>query len=193
MNDYATLRGLAVGDALGARFERIDGTRSLELTDWRGELLGGGDPRIWPKGRPAGGTTDDTAFALALAGSLIESRGYDRLHAAASYVKLLDEEPPGGLGPTLRTGGRRSSCGRASFATRTRCACASRRSSASAARSRLGAGPSTARSGEAARRLGTVVFRGASWATRRGGDAARTPSGASRRTGDGIIPRTSAQ
>lgn len=103
MNDYATLRGLAVGDALGARFERIDGTRSLELADWRGELLGGGDPRIWPKGRPAGGTTDDTAFALALAGSLIESRGYDRLHAAASYVKLLDEEPPGGLGPTLRT------------------------------------------------------------------------------------------
>lgn len=97
--DYATLRGLAAGDALGAAFETLTNRVDPRMASWRGELLDGGEALFWPNGRPAGGTTDDTAFATALARSLCRKGAYDLTDAGASYAPLLVVP---GLGGTLR-------------------------------------------------------------------------------------------
>ena len=62
------LVGLAVGDALGARFEGCPPGTISPIED----MVGGGS-----RGLEAGQWTDDTAMALCLAASLIHCRGFD--------------------------------------------------------------------------------------------------------------------
>lgn len=103
------MRGLAYGDALGAPFESLRGWVNPRLEGWQGALLEGGDPELWPEGRSAGSTTDDTAFACALARSLIGGE-YDPARTAKAYAELYRaryESSAGGIGGTLRGACRR--------------------------------------------------------------------------------------
>jgi len=76
------LLGLAVGDALGAPFEgRPPG--SFPVPE---ELTGGGPHRIEP-----GQWTDDTAMALCLAVSLVDSRGFAPADQMRRYLRWKNE------------------------------------------------------------------------------------------------------
>jgi ADP-ribosylglycohydrolase len=77
-----TLIGLAVGDALAANTQfRKPGSFPLV-----GDLLGGG-----PFDLPRGAWTDDTAMALLLAESLLESKGFDAQDQVDRYVRWQRE------------------------------------------------------------------------------------------------------
>jgi ADP-ribosylglycohydrolase len=71
------LLGLAAGDALGTTLEFAPPGTFVPIED----LVGGG-----PFGLTPGQWTDDTAMALCLAESLIESRGFDPLDQMQRYV-----------------------------------------------------------------------------------------------------------
>lgn len=86
-----SLIGLAVGDALGAVVEHERPGTFEPVTD----MLGGG--RL---GRAAGEWTDDTAMALCLAESLVESAGFDAVDQMRRYVRWMRE---GHLSATGRT------------------------------------------------------------------------------------------
>jgi len=76
------LLGLAIGDALAANTQfRKPGTFSPV-----GDLLGGG-----PFDLPRGAWTDDTAMALLLAESLLESDGFDAQDQVARYTRWQRE------------------------------------------------------------------------------------------------------
>jgi len=77
-----SLLGLAVGDALAAATQfRKPGSFSVV-----GDLLGGG-----PFELPRGGWTDDTAMALVLADSLLESPGFDAHDQVRRYLRWQKE------------------------------------------------------------------------------------------------------
>lgn len=77
-----SLIGLAVGDALGAVVEHEKPGTFEPVTD----MVGGG--RL---GRAAGEWTDDTAMALCLAESLVESAGFDPADQMRRYVRWIRE------------------------------------------------------------------------------------------------------
>jgi ADP-ribosyl-[dinitrogen reductase] hydrolase len=83
------LLGLGVGDALGAPIEFMSAEQIRIKHGIVRDMLGGG----WLHLRP-GETTDDTALALALAGSLLEKGAFDRDDAARRYVAWLASNPP---------------------------------------------------------------------------------------------------
>jgi ADP-ribosylglycohydrolase len=72
------LLGLAVGDALAAATQYRRPGRFAPV----GDLLGGG-----PFDLPRGGWSDDTAMALLLAESLLESNGFDARDQVARYTR----------------------------------------------------------------------------------------------------------
>jgi ADP-ribosyl-[dinitrogen reductase] hydrolase len=72
------LVGLAVGDALAAATQYHRPGRFVPV----GDLLGGG-----PFDLPRGGWSDDTAMALCLAESLLESAGFDARDQVARYTR----------------------------------------------------------------------------------------------------------
>ena len=76
------LLGLAAGDALGAPFEGLR-PGSFAVPE---ELTGGGMHNIEP-----GQWTDDTAMALCLAVSLVDSRGFDPADQMRRYVRWKNE------------------------------------------------------------------------------------------------------
>jgi ADP-ribosylglycohydrolase len=76
------LLGLAAGDALGAPFEGLP-PGSFDVPE---ELTDGGS-----HGVEAGQWTDDTAMALCLAASLVESRGFDPADQMRRYVRWKNE------------------------------------------------------------------------------------------------------
>ena len=79
---HGSLLGLAVGDALGAPFEsRPPGT--FEPVE---NMISGGMFNL-----DAGQWTDDTALALCLAESLVETKGFDPLDQMQRYLKWYKE------------------------------------------------------------------------------------------------------
>jgi len=77
-----SLLGLAIGDALAAATQYRRPGRFAPV----GDLLGGG-----PFDLPRGGWSDDTAMALLLAESLLESNGFDPLDQVARYTRWQRE------------------------------------------------------------------------------------------------------
>lgn len=80
------LVGVAVGDALGAPFE---GHPGLVPDDLITSHLGGGSPLPY---------TDDTALTIAVAESLLASRGLDEDHLAATLAATFAADPHRGYG-----------------------------------------------------------------------------------------------
>jgi ADP-ribosyl-[dinitrogen reductase] hydrolase len=77
-----TLLGLAVGDAVGAATQyRRPGTFTPV-----GDMIGGG-----PFDLPRGAWTDDTAMALCLAESLLESEGFDARDQVQRYTRWQED------------------------------------------------------------------------------------------------------
>ena len=99
-----SLIGLAVGDALGAVVENEKPGTFPPVTD----MVGGG--RL---DRVAGEWTDDTAMALCLAESLVETAGFDAADQMRRYVRWMRE---GHLSAT----GRGAGVGRTTLAALTR-------------------------------------------------------------------------
>ncbi len=83
--------GLAIGDAMGAPLEGLP-PRSIAVT----EMLGGGIHNTLP-----GQYTDDTLQASALAGTLIQCRGFDPEDFAGRLVRVYRAHPEF-FGPTSR-------------------------------------------------------------------------------------------
>jgi len=86
------LLGLAIGDSLGSRLEGYptEAVRrpDLGVTDFLDELW------HWSRGR----WTDDTKMALALAGSIVESEGFDPERAAKKYLEWYESGDWRGIG-----------------------------------------------------------------------------------------------
>lgn len=86
------LLGLAIGDALGSRLEgyTTEAVRrsDVSMTEYLDELWG------WSQGR----WTDDTKMALALADSIIASKGFDPEQAAKHYLKWYESSDWRGIG-----------------------------------------------------------------------------------------------
>lgn len=76
------LMGLACGDAVGSTLEFATRYSYEHLTD----MVGGGPFNLQP-----GGWTDDTAMALCLAASLVESGRFDPLDQMQRYARWLQE------------------------------------------------------------------------------------------------------
>lgn len=79
------LVGVAVGDALGAPFE---GHPVVSVEELRG-VVEGDDPLRY---------TDDTAMTMGLAHSLLNRRGFDGAHLAATFAERYRAEPWRGYG-----------------------------------------------------------------------------------------------
>lgn len=77
--------GVAVGDALGARFEGVGSVDSDELAKFASDP---GPLRY----------TDDTHMTLGLARSLIEKQGFDAAHTAEVFARNFEQEPWRGYG-----------------------------------------------------------------------------------------------
>jgi ADP-ribosyl-[dinitrogen reductase] hydrolase len=77
-----SLLGLAAGDALGASIEGMPPGSFRSIST----MLGGGPHELRP-----GEWTDDTAMALCLAASLVETRGFDPTDQMSRYVRWLRE------------------------------------------------------------------------------------------------------
>jgi ADP-ribosyl-[dinitrogen reductase] hydrolase len=92
----AVLVGLAIGDALGAHFETLDGAVHPELASWDGSYRA-----CTRLGLPAGHTTDDTEMAECLAASLVACREFDGNDVARRYL-VWAQGTPHGMGGTTR-------------------------------------------------------------------------------------------
>lgn len=93
------LLGLLAGDALGAQVEFLDpGTIRRRFPDGVHDLLPGGTWNLL-----AGQPTDDGEMALALARSIVGSRGYDTEASGAAYVAWGNSRPFD-MGMTTRQG-----------------------------------------------------------------------------------------
>ncbi len=77
--------GVAVGDALGARFEGVGSVDPDELAKFAS------DPDLLRY-------TDDTHMTLGLAWSLIEKQGFDAAHTAEGFARNFEQEPWRGYG-----------------------------------------------------------------------------------------------
>ena len=77
--------GVAVGDALGARFEGVGSVDPDELAQFASDP---GPLRY----------TDDTHMTLGLARSLIEKQGFDAAHTAEVFARNFEQEPWRGYG-----------------------------------------------------------------------------------------------
>lgn len=97
----AALVGLAIGDALGMPFEKLDLQHPAYLW-WDGGYI---DSVIRPPpyghGLKAGQFTDDTQMALALADSILRCRKYDHLDVLKSYIEWYAGSPRG-IGGTIK-------------------------------------------------------------------------------------------
>lgn len=93
----AVLVGMAVGDALGMPFEKLNGIVHPDLSGWDGKYK----PGTWHK-LPAGHWTDDTEMAVCLAESLIARMTYDLDDVAKRYCAWA-QGTPHGMGGTTKT------------------------------------------------------------------------------------------
>ena len=105
---YATLTGLAVGDALGMPFEMKPSDSRL-LREWEGDFQDSHSPITTDL--KAGQWTDDTKMALALSRSLLAEETYSPAGAARGYLEWFNSKDWRGIGLTtnraltrLRTG-----------------------------------------------------------------------------------------
>jgi len=80
------LVGAAIGDALGARREGREMSKSEDIVSLAENL----EQLIY---------TDDTHMTIGIAESLIESKGFDGEHMAQTFIKNYDAEPWRGYGP----------------------------------------------------------------------------------------------
>ena len=80
------LVGTAIGDALGARREGGDMSRSEDIVSLVEKL----EQLIY---------TDDTHMTIGVAESLVENKGFDGEHMAQSFIKNYEAEPWRGYGP----------------------------------------------------------------------------------------------
>jgi ADP-ribosylglycohydrolase len=102
-----SLLGLAIGDALAAATQYRRPGRFAPV----GDLLGGG-----PFDLPRGGWSDDTAMALLLAESLLESNGFDPRDQVARYTRWQREGHLSATGQCLGiTAGTARALGRAQW------------------------------------------------------------------------------
>jgi ADP-ribosyl-[dinitrogen reductase] hydrolase len=90
--------GLAIGDALGATVEFMTAQEIAARYKVHKEMLGGG----WLDLKP-GGVTDDTEMALALATTVIASRGWSACAIADAFVAWMRGGPKD-IGNTCRRG-----------------------------------------------------------------------------------------
>ncbi|MHA1132086.1 MAG: ADP-ribosylglycohydrolase family protein [Candidatus Helarchaeota archaeon] len=86
-----TLIGTGIGDAMGRPFEGWTRDQIESNFDRLTELL----PDFFPARYPAGQYTDDTQLTIAIAESLIRSKGFDLDDLIARFVDWLSEPPIG--------------------------------------------------------------------------------------------------
>lgn len=84
----ACLLGVAVGDALGGPFEGMP--RDKVKREFNGKMVGGGIHRL-----RVGECTDDASMTLALAESIVESKGIELDDIASRFVKWYASGPKG--------------------------------------------------------------------------------------------------
>jgi len=98
----APLVGLAIGDALGAPFEKPFSKSHIvdqDLLTWKGEYR---DSRGGFHDQEAGEWTDDTQMSLALAGALVKRRGFDPVTVAQFYLAWFQSVDCRGIGGTTK-------------------------------------------------------------------------------------------
>ena len=94
---YATVLGLAIGDALGQPFE-FSSSEMILKSGWNGGLIGGtrGFDGMW--NLKPGQFTDDTLMALAISESLLEKKGFDIDNLASKYIQWVESRDLRGIG-----------------------------------------------------------------------------------------------
>lgn len=111
MNKPSALLGLAIGDSQGMPFETIGDTVHPDLATWDGKYRSGNwktrmtntlDGQSPLRHLPAGSTTDDTDFAVALADALLMHGYYNPQDAAMAYLHLARLRLPNGMGGSLQ-------------------------------------------------------------------------------------------
>jgi poly(ADP-ribose) glycohydrolase ARH3 len=107
----SVLLGLAAGDSLGQPFETIGNTIHPDLAAWDGKYRDGNwktrmtntlDGQVPLRHLPAGSTTDDTDFAVALVDALLMHGYYNPQDAAMAYLHLARLNLPNGMGGSLQ-------------------------------------------------------------------------------------------
>lgn len=95
------LYGLAVGDALGARYEFLRSEAAIDkieedMVDGFLPILGGGPFNI-----SKGQVTDDTEMMISLLNAIAKIKHYDPVIVAKNYIKWFDSNPPD-IGRTIK-------------------------------------------------------------------------------------------
>ena len=93
----ATILGAGIGDALGLQFE-LKKPDHPELLAWDGKAFG---PSKYLN-LPAGATSDDTAFTVALARSILMTGNYSAENAAKQYLLYHNSPTSCGMGGTTK-------------------------------------------------------------------------------------------
>src|SRR5690348_8292747 len=93
----ATILGAGIGDALGLQFE-MKKPDYPALLSWDGKTFGPSDYL----NLPAGSTSDDTAFTVQLARSILETGEYSAPEAAKKYLEYYHSPTSCGMGGTTK-------------------------------------------------------------------------------------------